>query len=58
MTEQDYRYEMRFWLEASKDAKMRGDEVNEKHAILKFREYRDELLDLWRAKAKRFSQCS
>ena len=41
------RREMRFWLEASKDAKIRQDKVNEEYAIRQFRASRDELLSIW-----------
>ncbi|WP_375104094.1 hypothetical protein ACDZ28_04190 [Paenibacillus sp. RS8] len=51
------RYQMRYWLEASKDAKMRGDETNEQHAIQMFRQRRDELLATWSSPAERGAQC-
>ncbi|WP_438498062.1 hypothetical protein [Paenibacillus sp. IHBB 3054] len=51
------RYQMRCWLEASKDARMRGDETNEQHAIRMFREYRDELLAIWSSPGEVALQC-
>lgn len=51
------RYQMRFWLEASKDAKMRGDRVNEQHAIEKFRENRDALLAIWASESTAIRHC-
>lgn len=51
------RYQMRYWLEASKDAKIRGDVVNEQHAIQMFRQRRDELLATWSSPAERGTQC-
>lgn len=54
---QECRYQMRYWLEVSKDAKMRGDEVNEQHAIKMFRHYRDNLLSSWSSPAERAAQC-
>lgn len=51
------RYQMRCWLEASKDAKLRGDEINEEHAIEMFRLYRDELLAAWSSPAERAALC-
>lgn len=51
------RYQMRYWLEASKDAKIRGDETNEEHAIKMFRQNRDELLAAWSSPAEREALC-
>lgn len=56
-TVSDCRYQMRFWLEASKDAKLRGDEANEQHAIRMFRQNRDELLTIWSSPAEMAAQC-
>jgi hypothetical protein len=53
----EYRYQMRFWLEASKDARLRGDEANERHAIQMFRQNRDELLSIWSSPAEEAAQC-
>lgn len=54
---QECRYQMRFWLEASKDARMRGDEANEQYAIQMFRQNRDELLTIWSSTEERAAQC-
>ncbi|MEK4519987.1 hypothetical protein NSS64_32410 [Paenibacillus sp. FSL H8-0122] len=51
------RYQMRFWLEASKDARMRGDEINEQHAIQMFRWHRDDLLTIWSSSVESAAQC-
>ncbi|WP_342547676.1 hypothetical protein NST69_27705 [Paenibacillus sp. FSL P2-0089] len=51
------RYQMRFWLEASKDARMRGDEINEQHAIQMFRRHRDDLLTIWSGSVESAAQC-
>lgn len=51
------RYQMRFWLEASKDARLRGDDENEHHAIQMFRQNRDELLAIWSSPAESAAQC-
>lgn len=51
------RYQMRYWLEAGKDAKLRGDEVNEQYAIRMFRQHRDELLGIWSSPAETAAQC-
>ena len=53
----EYRYQMRFWLEASKDARLRGDEANERYAIQMFRQNRDELLSIWSSPAEEAAQC-
>ncbi|OME59460.1 MULTISPECIES: hypothetical protein [Paenibacillus] len=53
----DFRYQMRYWLEASKDARMRGDEANEEHAIKMFRQNRDELLSAWSSPAEKEVLC-
>ncbi|WP_221800110.1 hypothetical protein [Paenibacillus typhae] len=56
-TARECRYQMRFWLEASKDAKLRGDEANEQHAIQMFRQHRDELLTIWSSPAEIAANC-
>ncbi|MEK5419415.1 hypothetical protein [Paenibacillus sp. FSL L8-0708] len=53
----DCRYQMRYWLEASKDARMRGDVINEQHALKMFRQYRDKLLAAWSSPAEREALC-
>lgn len=55
--DKECRYQMRYWLEASKDARLRGDQTNEQHAIQMFRQHRDDLLTIWSSPAELAEQC-